>query len=155
LQQDAGVPVSDSSSSLSRLHLDIPPQQQPSEQEGAGPIAIARSSSGGGSGSSKGGLRARSKSGPMLMSLATGAEGDLLSDIMNGPEGVAVPIGKSQAQTTSACASATCCFHARCTMIMLPISGSCQLTVAPSVLEERSLSAAFKNLLVNLLQVVP
>jgi hypothetical protein len=97
LPQDTGVPLSDSSSSLSRLHLDIPPQQQPGEQEGAGPLAIARSSSGGGSGSSKGGLRARSKSGPMLMSLATGAEGDLLSDIMNGPEGVAVPIGECPA----------------------------------------------------------
>lgn len=92
-----GVGISDSSSSLAQLHLALPQQQQQQEHPEDGPIPIAgrRSSSGGGSsGSGKGGLRTRSKSGPVLLSLVTGQEGDGYSDIINGPEGVAVPIGE-------------------------------------------------------------
>jgi len=95
-QQDFVVGVSDSSSSLAQLQQSRAAEQQEHQQqlegEGLGPIAVKRSSSGGSS-SSKGGLRTRSKSGPMLMSLAIGQEGVGCTDILNGPEGVAVPIG--------------------------------------------------------------
>lgn len=97
-QQDFVVGVSDSSSSLAQLQqsraAEQQEQQQQLEREGLVPISVERSSSGGSGGSSsKGGLRTRSKSGPMLMSLAIGQEGDGCMDILNGPEGVAVPIG--------------------------------------------------------------
>jgi hypothetical protein len=73
-------------------HID--PQQQQQDSSFVGPT-VRRSSSGGGSsqGSSKNGLRMRSKSGPLLMSLAADQAYDPLADLLNGPEGVAVPIG--------------------------------------------------------------
>jgi hypothetical protein len=71
------------------------PQQQEQQQHAEEQLVLAqRTSSGGGSGSSKGGLHTRSKSGPVLLSLAMGQEGNGYADIINGPEGVAVPIGK-------------------------------------------------------------
>lgn len=92
LIQVPGVGLSDSSSSLAQLR--IPQQQEQQQHEDEQLLLAQRTSSGGGSGSSKGGLHTRSRSGPVLMSLTKGQEGDGYADIINGPEGVAVPIGE-------------------------------------------------------------
>lgn len=99
-QTPASGGISDSSSSLAQLQLQLQlPHQQQQQQEqhqedrapAAAGVTARRSSSGGSSHGS--GLRTRSKSGPVLLSLATGQEGGLYADIINGPEGVTVPIG--------------------------------------------------------------
>lgn len=106
----AGVAVSDSSSSLIHLHAsqfnNVQPspeqfQQQQQPSDGALSIPVQRTSSGGGGSACSGhsshksaGLRTRSKSGPMLLALVGGKEGDGCADIIYGPEGVAVPIGE-------------------------------------------------------------
>jgi hypothetical protein len=84
-------------------------QQQPdSANNGAPPAAPimicrpaggpSRSNSGDAGSAGSGGrslsMHSRSKSGPMLLSLAIGQEGEAHADVAHGPEGVAVPIGE-------------------------------------------------------------